>query len=212
MSYNVGDIISDVNENRAAFFNKLGMTTKTICYQKQVHGDKIIIAKDSGNCGESDALITNKLNLGLVISTADCPAIFIYDKKNKIIAAVHSGWRSTAKKILEQTLLKLKNEFNSKSENLICYIGPSVSLQNYEVKRDVAENFDDEYINPKKGKYFLDLRNANHKMLLNAGVLKSNVQISKLCSYEYSYLLHSYRREGEKSGRAIGVILLKGDR
>jgi YfiH family protein len=211
MSYNVGDIISTVDENRAVFFNKLGLTTKTICYQKQVHGDTIIIAKGSGNCGESDALITNKLNLGLVISSADCPAIFIYDKKNKIIAAVHSGWRSTAKKILEQTLLKLKNEFNSKSANLICYIGPSISLKNYEVKRDVAENFDDEFINSKKGRYFLDLRNANYQMLLNAGIKKSNIQVSKLCSYEYSNLLHSYRREGEKSGRAIGVIALKGN-
>ena len=40
---------------------------------------------------------------------------------------------------------------------------------------------------------------------------KHNIQVSKLCSYEYSNLLHSYRREGEKSGRAIGVIALKGN-
>jgi len=211
MSRNVSDNCDIVEKNREAFFNRIGLSLNAIGYQKQVHGDTITIISKPGNCGESDAIITNKVNLGLVISSADCPAIFIYDKVNKIIAAVHSGWRSTAKKILEKTLFNLKNNFGTKAENLICYIGPSISKQNYEVKKDVAENFDGENFNLKNGKYFLDLKNANYKMLLNAGVINSNIQVSKLCTFEYSNLLHSYRREGEKSGRAVGVIAMKGE-
>ena len=210
MSYNVSDNYDIVEKNREAFFNGIGLGIKSIGYQKQVHGDIINIISNPGNCGESDALITDQVNMGLVISSADCPAIFIYDKENKIIAAVHSGWRSTAKKILEKTLFNLKNNFGTRAQNLICYIGPSISKLNYEVKKDVAENFDGEHINLKNGKYFLDLKNANYKMLLNAGVIKSNIQVSKLCTFEYSGLLHSYRREGEKSGRAVGVIAMKG--
>jgi YfiH family protein len=210
MSYNVYDNRDIVEKNREAFFNRIGLGLKAIGYQKQVHGDSITIISSSGNCGESDALITDQINLGLVISSADCPAIFIYDKENKIIAAVHSGWRSTAKKILEKTLFSLKNNFGTKAENLICYIGPSISKLNYEVKKDVAENFDGENVNLKNDKYFLDLKNANYRMLLNAGVIKSNIQVSKLCTFEYSNLLHSYRREGEKSGRAVGLIAMIG--
>jgi YfiH family protein len=211
MSYNVNDNRDIVDKNRKVFFNRIGLSIKAIGYQKQVHGDTITTISNSGNFGESDALITNKVNLGLVINSADCPAIFIYDKEKKVIAAVHSGWRSTAKKIIEKTLFNLKIDFGSTAENLICYIGPSISQQNYEVKKDVVENFDGESIYLKNGKYFLDLKNANYKMLLNAGVKKSNIQVSKLCTFEYSNILHSYRREGEKSGRAVGVIAMKGE-
>jgi YfiH family protein len=210
MSYNVNDNPDTVDENRKAFLECMGLTPGTISYQKQVHGDSIRIVSESGGCGESDALITSKVNLGLVISSADCPAIFLYDKDIEIIAAVHSGWRSTEKKILEKTLKKLTNDFGSQAENLICYMGPSISQQNYEIKRNVAENFHFEHINFRAGKYFLDLKSANYKILLDAGVKESNIQVSKLCTFEHSYLLHSYRRDGEKSGRAVGIIAMKG--
>jgi len=46
-------------------------------------------------------------------------------------------------------------------------------------------------------------------MLISEGVKEKNIQVSKLCSYEYANLLHSYRRDGIKSGRALGVIAIK---
>lgn len=210
MSYNVGDESVVVDENRKEFLQQLGLDTDAVCYQKQVHGDNISIANKPGNYGESDALITTSPGLGLVISSADCPAIFIFDCKKKVVAAVHSGWRSTSKKILKKTLIKLRDEFGSKGENLICYISPSISQLNYEVGEEVAAMFNAEYIRRKNNKCFLDLKKANTQMLLDFGVKKNNLQISKLCTYEYSLLLHSYRREGNKAGRAIGVIAMRG--
>ncbi|MEK6553401.1 MAG: laccase domain-containing protein, partial [Bacteroidota bacterium] len=44
--------------------------------------------------------------------------------------------------------------------------------------------------------------------LLNFGIQESNIEISSLCSYEEKYL-HSYRRDGKNSGRALGVIAMK---
>jgi YfiH family protein len=210
MSFNVGDREDLVDENRREFFSFLGFDYRDISFQKQVHGDTITMVNRSGNCGESDALITNEFNLGLVISSADCPGIFIYDKEEKIIAAVHSGWRGTAKRLLEKTLIRLKRDFGSRPDNFICYICPSVSGQNYEVGREVAENFDSILAEKRNGKYYLDLRTANYKMLLNAGVKKCNIQVSRLCTFEYSNLLHSYRKEGAVSGRALGVMVMKG--
>jgi len=46
-------------------------------------------------------------------------------------------------------------------------------------------------------------------MLLNYGLDKGNVQISHYCSYELNELLHSYRRNGLHSGRALGIIAMK---
>ena len=209
MSFNVGDDRESVNKNRSAFFNELGLNNENVAFQKQVHGDGIKIISEGGNCGESDAMITSETGLGLGISSADCTAIFIYDTKNKIIAAVHSGWRGTSKKILEKTLSKLINEFKCNPENMICYLSPSISQINYEVGQEVAEYFDDKYLIPKNGKFLLDVASCNYDMLIKSGVKTNNIQKSKLCSYGYKTLLHSYRRDGEKSGRALGVISIR---
>jgi len=209
LSYSVDDAKEIVDSNKALFFNELGLNEKIVSYQKQVHEDKINTVSSFGSCGESDALITRKKNLGLAISSADCPAIFIYDPKEKVIAAVHSGWRGTEKKILRKTIQKLKTDFNSDPSNLICYIGPSISQRNYEVKDDVATKFDKEFVYINKNKFYLNVSGANYKMLIDEGINEANIQVSGLCTYEYEKLLHSYRRDGQKSGRALGVIAMK---
>ncbi len=170
---------------------------------------KLLVVENDGNCGESDALITTKNNLGLAISTADCPAIFIYDRKRKIICGVHSGWRGTSKRILEKTVIKLTDQFNSNPADLYCYIAPSISQVNYEVSEEVAEQFNEKDFYNKDGRYFLDLAGANYRMLINCGVKESQIQISQLCTFEFSSIFHSYRRWGNESGRALAVIAMK---
>lgn len=209
LSYSVGDKKEFVDNNRNIFFAELGLNENTVSYQKQVHEDNIKEVKEHGNCGESDALVTTSKDLGLAISSADCPAIFIYDPVKKIIAAIHSGWRGTEKQILRKTIIKLKNEFNSNPSDLVIYLGPAISQINYQVGEEVVQKFDEEFILKKEGKFYLDVKAANKKMMLDEGVKKSNIQISNLCSYEYDSVLHSYRRDGQKSGRALGVIAMK---
>jgi len=211
LSYNVGDEKEIVDYNRKLFFRELGLNEKLVSYQKQVHEDKISLVNSFGSCGESDALITTEKNLGLAISSADCPAIFLYNPVQKVIAAVHSGWKGTEKKILKKTIQKLKDDFNSDPSDLTCYIGPSISQNNYEVGEEVAQKFEKEFILRKENNFYLDLKSANYKMLIEEGVKKVNIQVSELCSYEYETVLHSYRRDGQKSGRALGVIAMKGD-
>lgn len=210
MSLNVGDNPQTVKENREAFFKELGLSNSEIAFQKQIHSDIIRVIDKPGYCGESDAMITAKNNIGLAVSTADCTSIFIYDNKNKVIAGVHSGWRSTQKQILKKTLNLLSEDFNSKPDNLFAYVGPSISQKKYEIGKEVAEMFDEKYIYKKNGKLFLDVAAANIDMLCNFGVPKSQIEISVLCTYEEKRLLHSFRRDGKHSGRMLGVIALKG--
>ena len=210
MSYNVGDKKENVDRNRENFFKELGLTNSNVAFQKHVHEDNITIVENDGNCGESDALITTKNNLGLAISTADCPAIFIYDRKRKIICGVHSGWRGTSKRILEKTVIKLTDQFNSNPADLYCYISPSISQVNYEVSEEIAEQFNENDFYNKENRYFLDLAGANYRMLINCGVKESQIQITQLCTFEFSSIFHSYRRWGHESGRALAVIAMKG--
>ncbi len=209
LSTSVGDDKENVIENRKQFFNSVGLSIDNAVLQKQVHGDKITYVARPGNIGESDAMITDKTGIGLCISTADCTPVFIYEKKRKIIAAIHSGWRGTQKRITEKTVKKLKEEFNCKPENMFVYIGPSISQANYQVGKEVAENFNDKYLKEDNDKFLLDISFANYDMLIEEGIPSYQIQKSTLCSYEYKEVFHSYRRDGKHSGRALGVITMK---
>ncbi len=209
LSYTVGDEKQKVDENRSKFFSSLGFKNENVAYQKQIHSDTIQIAECGGNCGESDALITNRKNLALAVSVADCTPVFIYDNKNKVVAAIHSGWRGTQQKIISKTLDKLKNDFSSDPQNLFVYIGPSISQNNYEVGNEFLEYFDRKYLKQNGEKFLLDVKSANYDMLINYGIPKDNIQLSNLCTYELKNLMHSYRRDGKHSGRILGLIALK---
>jgi YfiH family protein len=209
MSLTGSDNKEIVIENRTAFFNYLGLKYDEVVLQRQIHSDIITYVKKGGEIGESDALITDKFDIGLAVSSADCTPVFIYDKKNKVIAGIHSGWKGTEKKIIQKTLTGLINEFNSSPENLFVYMGPSISQKNYEVGPEVVEGFNNKYFIPKGDKFLLDVPSANYDMLIEAGIPEKNIEKSDLCTYEMKDLLQSYRRDGLFSGRALGIIVMK---
>lgn len=211
LSYSVGDNIDTVNKNRDQFFNELSLINENVSYQHQVHSDIVRQVNTGGLCGESDALITTKKGLALAISIADCTPVFIYDPVNKVVAAVHSGWRGTEKKITAGTLVELNKNYKSNPENLVAYIGPSISKTNYEVGKEVAEKFDGKYLSKKGEKFLLDVSGLNYDILIESGLKKNNIQKSGLCTYEFSELFHSYRRDGNNSGRSLGLIALKDE-
>jgi YfiH family protein len=208
MSLSVGDDKSLVIKNRKLFAKSLQLELEEIAFQKQNHSDIIQYVESGGNYGESDALITDKKNVGLAISSADCSAIFIYDSNKSIIAGIHSGWRGTQKRIVTKTLMKMKERFSSDPKNLFAYIAPAISQKNYEVGKEVAEQFDKKYLQPSGDKYLLDVSGNNYDMLLDFGIPNDQIERSDLCSFENKALLHSYRREGQRSGRALGIIAM----
>jgi hypothetical protein len=209
LSFSVGDKKEIVEENRTLFFNALDLNAENVAYQKQVHGDTISYVTQGEFIGDSDAMITDKPGLGLAISIADCVPIFIYDFKNKLAAGIHSGWRGSSKNILHKTLIKLNTEFNSSPENLVVYLGPSIRQNNYKVGKEVSDLFNEKYVKHQNGKLFLDVAGFNYDVLINFGVKKENIQSSGLCTFAMDNLLHSYRRDGEKSGRSIGIIAIR---
>jgi hypothetical protein len=209
MSFSVGDDEKAVKENRQLFFEKLGLKTENVAYQKQVHGDKISFVTRGGLSGESDAMITDKRGIGLAISVADCVPILLFEPEKKIIAGVHSGWRGTEKKILLKTLKKLE-EYGCSTKNIVAYIGPPISKNVYEVGKEVADMFDKKYLDKRENKFFLDVASVNLDILLSSGVKKNNILVSQLCTFAMKDILYSYRRDGEKSGRSLALIALKG--
>jgi len=208
MSSNIGDEPERVVSNRRLFFEALGLSIENVAYLNQIHSDIIKETGYGGSMGESDAIITPRKGIGIAISAADCSTIYIYDKVEKVIAGVHSGWRGTDKKILKKTLEILISEFDSIPENLFTFIAPAISQSNYEVGKEVAEKFDEKYSIPIGEKFLLDVSKINFDMLIKFGIPIEQIEISELCSFDENYI-HSFRRDKDQSGRAFGVIALR---
>ena len=196
--------------NRKEFFSALGFDESLVVCGEQVHGDSIAFVDSPGFYPRTDALVTAKKNLLLAVSVADCVPILIFDKRAKVAAAVHAGWRGTVKNIVAKTLGFLLDEFNSKPDDVVAFIGPSAGTCCYEVGEEVAKNFSDGFVKEslRPDKFMLDLKAANLEQLVGRGIPKENVEINEHCTI-CDANLHSFRRDGESSGRMLASIAIK---
>lgn len=186
----------------------------------QIHGDQIgwvNLSTINDEFRATDALISDQSMVLLTIKTADCVPILIYDTQNKVIAAIHSGWRSTVLNIVGKTVSRLKSQFNSKPKNLIAAIGPCIGPDNYEVGSEVVKQFEQEILlsndvlNSKDcapDKARLNLRKAIYLQLIDSGFTEKQIDSTDECTFTNSSQFYSARREGLQTGRMISGIML----
>lgn len=168
---------------------------------------------------KTDGLITNKKDIALATTNADCILLLFFDPVNKVIANVHSGWRGTIQRISVKTVQKMVNKFNCKPENIICCICPSIRKCHFEVENDVKEIFEKEFRDLKieqnndimekqkdKEKWNIDTVLINKILLKQEGLKQENIIDSGICSVCNSDLIHSYRVEKQGYGLATALI------
>lgn len=210
LSKHVGDDIETVMKNREKFCGTLGIDITRLVHANQVHSANVSVISAPGLYKNCDALITAEENLYLVISVADCLPVMVYDKAKRVIANIHSGWRGTQLGIARATVEKMMAEFGSFPEDLTAFIGPGISMENFEVDRDVAEMFESRYVKKKTAeKYSVDIKQCVYDELLSCGIIMENIEVSPYCTFSQKDYLHSYRRDREASGRMFAVIGMK---
>jgi hypothetical protein len=213
MSYSVGDQTSAVDENRRRFFSALDVPADRVASPGQCHSSQIALVTDPGRIDATDALITETQDLWLAISVADCTPVFLADPGRSAVAAIHAGWRGSAESIVVKAVERMKAEFGTAPKDLLAFIGPSAGACCYEVGDEVAGRFRAAVVQIRNEKRYLDLKLENAEQLKDSGVSGSNIEISPLCTICNPELLHSYRRDGKRSGRMMGVIgMVKGGR
>ena len=207
----------------------LNINPNDIIKPHQTHTDNIVNIKEKlsnekmEDClNEVDGLITNKKNIALLTTSADCTSILFYDTVKKVIGSIHSGWRGTLKGISKRTVLKIVEEYNSNPKDIICGICPTIRKCCFEVEDDVKNLFKDKYCNMKninkfitkgdikdnKQRYFIDTVEINKQLLMEAGIKEENILDSGICTKCNYKDFHSYRAEKEKSGRNGAIIYI----
>jgi polyphenol oxidase len=185
----------------------------------QVHGEAIVRVDASNHMHmrsvEADAMITRDRRLAVGVETADCVPILLVDPATPAVGAVHAGWRSTVKKIVQKTVAAMQKEFGSDPRRVIAAIGPSIGPECYEVDEPVMGPLRDtfwfwkEVAWPREnGRWSLDLAKLNRFELVEAGLPEPNIYSFGMCTCCMADLFYSFRREG-RTGRMLSAIMIK---
>lgn len=205
------DKAAHVQQNRERFCNDLGWTVARMAGSFQVHGDQVLRVNNPGQWDGYDALVTNRPDILLTVTVADCTPILIFDPVTKAIGAAHAGWRGTASQIATKTMLLMRDAYGSRPEDCWVYIGTCIGEKDFEVDADVADHFTDEYKNwhPKRNKFLVDLKKANRDQFLRLGVAPKQIEVSPFSTVANNDRYFSHRAERGLTGRMIAVIGLK---
>ena len=159
---------NNVKKNLQIVKKKICKKSKKIFLVKQTHSNKLVFIKDTSkiksNSVNADAIITNKKKFPIAILTADCVPLLIYDSKKNIVAAIHAGWKGAYKGIVQKVIMIMYKK-GCHPENMIVAIGPCISMNNYEVKKEFKDRFVSKnknnlaFFKKKKNKIYFNLPN-----------------------------------------------------
>ena len=217
LNFGAGDQPGRVAENVRRFAEAASFDPSELRQVTQVHGARAVNADampdDSGAREEGDALYlapggaSHARAVG--VRVADCVPVLVAARDTGEIAAIHAGWRGVAGGVVPAGLSRLAGR------DLIAAIGPCIGACCFEVGGEVvpqvlaAARGDAAIVARREGeKAFLDLRLAVRRQLESAGVADvENVPGCTRCDAERFF---SYRRDGERSGRHLAAIALRG--
>ena len=219
-----GDADTSVLENYSRFCGAVGVDPARTVLSKQVHETTVHLCT-SADAGKgllterdytADALITNEKKLPLVVFSADCGIILLYDPVHQAAGAVHAGWRGCAAGILEKTVQAMTAAFGSRPADLTAAIGPCIGQCCFETDDDVADAMTAAlgqeaalpYLERRGPKWHVDLAGLNRQWLLRAGLRPSHAELCGLCTACHPDLFWSHRKMGDARGAQIAMISL----
>jgi polyphenol oxidase len=198
----------------------MGVPRDEILLVRQVHEDAVAVASADRerpwSRPEADAIISNDSTAAIAVRIADCVPVLLAEETGRAVAAIHAGWRGMAKRAILAGVGALQTFYGVRPERIIAAVGPAIGPCCYEVSESTYLAFRDAGHHPSlldrwfepraEGKFHLDLWQAARDQLEGAGVMPDNIHIAELCTKTHAGAFHSYRVDGEKAGRMIGII------
>lgn len=224
LSFTNGDKRDNVLKNYEKVCNAVGFDINHLVLSRQTHTNNVKnVTKNDRGTGifkksftDIDGLITNESGVALVTQYADCTPLLFCDPIKKVIASSHAGWRGTVKEIGKITVNKMVNEYCCNVKDIIACIGPCIRDCCYEVDAPVYNEFkkipylklENIFKEKPNGKYMLNLVEANRQILINAGILEENMDLSDICTCCNAETLHSHRATNGERGNLAAIIEL----
>lgn len=216
-----GDLPQNVENNHKILAKALKYDVSKVVMSHQIHTDTVrsvtskdCLGLDHHQYPACDGLITNTPGIALIVFTADCTPILLWDAVTGAVGAVHAGWRGTALNIAGKAVDAMVAQFGCKPENIQAAIGPNIGGCCFETGEEVPESMLQTYgeiakkwIQAKQKKYYVNLKEINRYALELAGV--QNIHVSDVCTACQSSRFWSHRITGSNRGSQGAVIVCK---
>ena len=218
-SLNMGNLIGDnhyrVQKNRDTAFSVVNRDPESIFDVWQVHSSTVVCTDSPRLINQQhlkgDAIITNNPMVTLFMRFADCVPILLFDPEQKVVGLVHAGWQGTVQKIVSSAVSEMVNKYGCEPNNILAGIGPSISVDQYFIGQDVAQNIKDSFGNvgdhflmEQNGKLKFDLWEANRYLLKKSGI--KEIEISGVCTATNPNDWFSHRYTKGMTGRFGALI------
>ena len=218
----------------------------------QVHGVDVVRVTprtDHNPHAKADALVSDDPASVISVRVADCVPVLLATHDGAIVAAVHAGWRGVVGGVLAATIEHTRGLASERGNagssvanlakgeehhpaSLVAAIGPSISLDAFEVGPEVVDEFAKVFTpselerivrpplmrasaapstmvggsTPHFGKPHIDLREALTIQLLRAGVPPHHIDTTDRCTFRDSHEFFSHRRDHGVTGRLAAFI------
>lgn len=218
---------------------------------KQVHGNVVLSPTDieistkalatTAEPGASDPALerphadgsfSHEALQSMWVCSADCTPALIGDGRTGQVAAVHAGWRGTAKKIIPIAIQKLLAQGTQLADIRVA-LGPAIAGEVYQVGTDVAAEVGASLVDASQLDAMdeatlvdhlksmeqppiledeapacvrLDVRRINQLQLLQMGVTAEQIAIAPHCTYQQPEYFFSYRRTKERKVQWSGIV------
>jgi YfiH family protein len=127
---------------------------------RQVHSDRVIKASRVllSDPPQGDGWVSTEPELLVAIQTADCLPVLLIDPLQRVVAAVHAGWRGTLERIVAKAVHLMQTDYGSHPSNCLAVVGPAIRRCCYEVGDDVVEAFAKKF--ERSSSFFLQCQEA----------------------------------------------------
>jgi polyphenol oxidase len=180
--------------NRKELFKILNVNSDNVFYPYQIHMDDVIYidknkfgkgALSLENSLKGDACYTDLNNVLLMITWADCIPVLLFEPINKIIGAVHSGWKGTKLNIVSKTINQIRS-LSKKRGEIFAAVGPGIRSCCYKVGKEFLDYFDfknnQEFFRNENNELFFDLSLFVYDQIINTGIKKENIDFFGKCT------------------------------
>lgn len=221
LGLNTEDHRAHVEGNRSTICRAFDLAPQMLLTVQQCHSTNILVINEENydlshfQNVECDAIVTNQPGIMVGILVADCYPVLLFDPLQKVVAAIHVGWRGAANGILPKTISCLVKDFGINPADLKAAIGPGIGAHRYEVDRPVRDAFRNGTAHwneiakeTELGKWQLDLRRSCELQLLAAGIVPAHIDVVEEDTCCHRELFFSYRRDKGQTGRQMGFVLI----